>query len=104
MAPECIKTTKYATEKSDVWSYGVVLWEIFSMGKLRLQIAPQHQKLHVQYDAHNVLVLFFFENMFNFESINNCVHRTCFRMIYALFHTYYLYCLLRCFCMHTVSI
>ncbi|XP_022305312.1 uncharacterized protein LOC111112206 isoform X3 [Crassostrea virginica] len=33
MAPECIKTTKYATEKSDVWSYGVVLWEIFSMGE-----------------------------------------------------------------------
>ncbi|KAK3109070.1 hypothetical protein FSP39_022224, partial [Pinctada imbricata] len=33
MAPECLQSNKYSTEKSDVWSYGIVLWEIFSMGE-----------------------------------------------------------------------
>lgn len=33
MAPECLKSTIGATEKSDVWSFGVVIWEIFSHGK-----------------------------------------------------------------------
>ncbi|XP_053373169.1 uncharacterized protein LOC123532025 [Mercenaria mercenaria] len=33
MAPECLKSTTGATEKSDVWSFGVVLWEIFSFGE-----------------------------------------------------------------------
>ncbi|WAR10657.1 FGFR1-like protein [Mya arenaria] len=32
MAPECLKTTKDATEKNDVWSFAVVLWEIFTLG------------------------------------------------------------------------
>ena len=34
MAPECLKSTAGATEKSDVWSFGIVLWEIFSLGSL----------------------------------------------------------------------
>ncbi|XP_060570888.1 angiopoietin-1 receptor-like [Ruditapes philippinarum] len=34
MAPECMESFRYATEKGDVWSFGVVLWEIFSLGDI----------------------------------------------------------------------
>nr|XP_034323632.1 uncharacterized protein LOC105320732 isoform X2 [Crassostrea gigas] len=33
-APECLVTMKHATPKSDVWSFGVVLSEIFSFGEI----------------------------------------------------------------------
>ncbi|CAH8819339.1 unnamed protein product [Schistosoma curassoni] len=32
MAPECLMTTKCYTSKCDVWSYGILLWELFSLG------------------------------------------------------------------------
>ncbi|XP_071153798.1 fibroblast growth factor receptor 2-like [Mytilus edulis] len=32
MAPECMKSTMNANELSDVFSFGVVMWEIFSLG------------------------------------------------------------------------
>ena len=31
LAPECLKDHLY-TSKSDVWSFGITLWEIFSHG------------------------------------------------------------------------
>ncbi|XP_053381408.1 uncharacterized protein LOC128549125 isoform X2 [Mercenaria mercenaria] len=33
MAPECMGSTRDANEQSDVWSFAVVLWEIFSLGE-----------------------------------------------------------------------
>ncbi|XP_021343137.1 uncharacterized protein LOC110443312 [Mizuhopecten yessoensis] len=33
IAPECVSNSRTASEKSDVWSNGVVMWEIFSFGE-----------------------------------------------------------------------
>lgn len=33
MAPECLSAGLYSVQ-SDVWSFGVVIWEVFSMGKI----------------------------------------------------------------------
>lgn len=33
MAPESIRYSIYST-KSDVWSFGVVIWELFSLGEI----------------------------------------------------------------------
>lgn len=37
MAPESLKRREFSTE-SDVWLYGITLWEIFSLGNNHLKI------------------------------------------------------------------
>eukprot|EP01009_Symbiontida_sp_KSa7_P008444 NODE_596_length_858_cov_682.216316_g450_i0.p1 GENE.NODE_596_length_858_cov_682.216316_g450_i0~~NODE_596_length_858_cov_682.216316_g450_i0.p1 ORF type:complete len:253 (+),score=57.99 NODE_596_length_858_cov_682.216316_g450_i0:29-760(+) len=47
MAPEALERRKYS-EKSDVWSFGLVLYEIYSMGKIPFEDASTPEDLAIR--------------------------------------------------------
>lgn len=53
MAPEALFDRKY-TIKSDVWSYGILLWEIFSMGGNPYPSVPVEKLFELLRDGHRM--------------------------------------------------
>lgn len=55
-APECINFHKFSS-KSDVWSFGVTMWEAFSFGGKPYKV-PEHNQSHLSITLHMELQLF----------------------------------------------
>jgi len=50
MSPESLKNLEFSVY-SDVWSYGICLWEIFSLGKEPFHLIHNHEMLLRHYET-----------------------------------------------------
>ncbi len=82
MPPESIMYRKFTTE-SDIWSFGVVLWEIFTYGKQPwYQLSNSEVKYHIWLKSY--LLLFRSHSLSVFKTINSSPKKKWHSVIYSL--------------------
>ena len=71
-APEALNYKKYSTA-SDVWSFGIVLYEIWSLG-----IKPYHNLKNAEVSLHIILcIAIYMHRNHEHEEVNVCFHYRC---------------------------
>ena len=67
MAPEAIRYTKFSTA-SDVWAYGITIWEIYTFGENPYFLLLDNRQVHVLF--FQILYKFYPGSGFEFQVLS----------------------------------